>query len=90
MILPKTKNFSAKHFKFEGNGFKNTMQKIFKVSHNAWDIFLKPAIKTLPPVFGMAAGARIEHLKVAQATRNTLMSISGGKFLSLTGLHGKN
>ena len=40
------------------------------------------------PFIGMAAGAKTENLKVAAATTNILKSISDGKILSLTDLHG--
>ena len=36
----------------------------------------------------MAVGAKTRNPKIAQATTNILKSISGGKRLSLTDLHG--
>ena len=72
----------------EGAGFKNTMKKIFKGSQTAWNKFLKPAVNVAAPFIGMAVGAKIKNPKVAQATTNNLKSISGGRVLSLTIMHG--
>ena len=81
--------FSPNQFQLEGAGFKNSMEKIFKGSQSAWNKFLKPAVNTLAPVFGMAVGEKTKNPKIAQATTNILKSISGGKVLSLTDMHGR-
>ena len=75
--------FSPNQFQLEGNGFKNTMKKIFKGSQTAWNKFLKPAVNVAAPFIGMAVGAKTKCPKVAAATTNILKSISGGKTLSL-------
>ena len=80
--------FSPNQFQLEGAGFKNTMKKIFKGSQTAWNKFLKPAINATAPFIGMAVSAKTKNPKVGQATTNTLKSISGGKILSLTDIHG--
>ena len=81
--------FSPNQFQLEGAGFKNTMKKkIFKGSQTAWCKFLKPTKNTLAPVIGMAVGAKTRNPKVAAATTNILKSISDGKILSLTDMHG--
>ena len=81
--------FSPKQFQLEGAGFKNTMKKIFKGSQTAWNKFLKPAVNIAAPFIGMAVGAKTKNPKVAAATTNILKSISGGKILSLTDMHGR-
>ena len=40
------------------------------------------------PFIAMAVGAKTKKPKVAQATTNNFKSITGGKILSLTDLHG--
>ena len=80
--------FSPNQFQLEGAGFKNTMKKIFKGSQTAWNKFLKPTINTLAPVIGMAIGAKRKNKQVGAATTNILKSLTGGKILSLTDLHG--
>ena len=80
--------FTPHQFQLEGAGFKNTMKKIFKGSQTAWSKFLKPTINTLAPVIGMAVGAKSKNAKVGAATANILKSLTGGKNLSLTDMHG--
>ena len=79
-----------KQFQLEGDGLKNTMKKIYKVSQKGWSSFLKPTINTLAPVIEMAVGAKSKNPKVGQATTNMVKSISVGKTLSLTDLHGNS
>ena len=79
--------FTPNQFQLEGAGFKNTMKKIFKGSHTAWNKFLKPEVNTFAPVIGMAVGAKTKNPKVGQATANILKSISGILKLSLTDMH---
>ena len=72
----------------EGAGFKNAMRKIFKGSQTAWYKYRKPTIKTLAPVIGMAVGAKSKNKQVGAATTNILKSLTGGKNLGLTDMHG--
>ena len=81
--------FSPRQFQLEGSGFKNTMKRIFKGSQTAWLKFLKPTINTLAPVIGMAVGAKSKNDKVGAATTNILKSLTGGRILSLTDMHGR-
>ena len=81
--------FSSNQFQLEGAGFKNTMKKIFKGSQTAWNKFLKPTINTLAPVIVMAVGAKSKNVKVGAATTNILKSLTAGKILSLTDMHGR-
>ena len=80
--------FSPKQFQLGGAGFKNTMKKIFKGSQTAWNKFLKPTINTLAAVIGMAVGAKSKNKQVGAATTNILKSLTGGRVLSLTDMHG--
>ena len=80
--------FTPKQDMFEGAGFKDTMKKYFKGSQTAWNIFLKPTVNIAEAFIGMHVGEKTKDPKVAQATTNILKSISGGKILSLTDLHG--
>ena len=80
--------FSPNHIQLEGAGFKNTMKKKFTGSEKMWSKFLKPAVNVAAPFIGMALSAKTKNPKVRQATTNILKSISGGKILSLTDMHG--
>ena len=80
--------FTPNQFQLEGNGFKNTIKKIFKGSETAWNKFLKPALIIASPYTGMAVSAKTKNPRVGQGTAINLKSISGGKLLNLTYLHG--
>ena len=67
---------------------KKSLKKIFKVSETAWNQFLKPAVNVTAPFYCMAVSDKTRNPKVGAATTNILISISGGKILSLTGMLG--
>ena len=81
--------FTPKQFQLEGGSIKSKLKSIFRGTKTAWDKFLKPAINATAPFIGMAVGVKTKNPKVGQATTNILKSISGGKILSLTDMHGK-
>ena len=81
--------FSPNPFQLEGAGLIKTMKKIFRGSQTAWNKFLKPTINTLAPVIGMAVGAKSKNKQVGAATTIILKSLTGGKVLSLTDMHGR-
>ena len=80
--------FTPNQFQLEGAGFKNKLKLIFKGTQTAWNKFLKRAINATAPFIGMSVTAKTKNPKVGQATTNILKSISGGKILSLTDIHG--
>ena len=80
--------FSPNQFQLEGAGFKNTMKKIFKGSQTAWNKFLKPALKIATPFISAGVAMKTKNPQSAQVTSNILRSLSGGKILSLTDIHG--
>ena len=80
--------FSPKQFQLEGNGFKKTMKKLFKGTEKAWNRFPTPELNIASPFIGMAVSAKTKNPKIGQATTNILKSISGGKILNLTDMHG--
>ena len=51
-------------------------------------MFLKPAVKNLAPVIGVAVGAKSKNPQVGQVTTNNSRSKSGGKVLSLFDING--
>ena len=81
--------FSPKQFQLEGAGFKNTMKKIFKGSQTAWNKFLKPALKITFLIVSASVAAKTKNPQSAQITNNILKSLTGGKILSLTDMHGR-
>ena len=81
--------FTPNQFQLEGGSIKSKLQKIFRGTQTAWNKFLKPAVNVAAPFIGMAVSAKTKNPKVGQATTNILKSISGGKILSLTDMHGR-
>ena len=80
--------FSPRQFQLEGSGFKNTMKKIFKGSQTASNKFLKPALKIATPIISAGVAMKTKNPQSAQVTSNILKSLTGGKILSLTDMHG--
>ena len=80
--------FTPHQYMLEGGSIKSKLQKIFKGTQTAWNKFLKPAINASAPFIGMAVSAKTENAKVGAATTNILKSLTGGKVLSLTDMHG--
>ena len=85
----KQNTFSPNQFQLEGAGFKNTMKKIFEGSEKAWNKFLKPALKIATPIISAGVAAKTKNPQSAQTTNNTLKSLTGGRILSLTDIHGR-
>ena len=81
-------NFTPHQYMLEGGSIKSKLQKFFRGTQTAWHKFLKPAINATVPFIGMAVCAKTKNPKVGRATTNILKSISGGKILSLTDMHG--
>ena len=80
--------FTPHQYMLEGGWIKSKQHKNCRVTQTAWNKFLKPAINATAPFIGMAVTVKTKNRKVGQATTNFLKSISGGKILSLTDLHG--
>ena len=71
-----------------GRLIQSKLQKNFKGTQAAWNKILKPAVNVAAPFVGMAVSAKTKNPKVGHATTNLLKSISGGKILSRTDMHG--
>ena len=80
--------FTPHQYMLEGGSIKSKLQKIFSGTQTAWNKFLKPAVNVAAPFIGVTVSAKTKNPKVGQANTNTLKSISGGKILSLTDMHG--
>ena len=80
--------FSPNQFQLEGAGFKKTIKKIIKGSQPAWNKFLKPALKIATPIISAGVAMKTKNPQSAQVTSDILKSLTGGKKLSLTDMHG--
>ena len=63
--------------------------KNFEGTQTVWNKLLKTTKNATAPCIGMAVSAKNKNPKVGQATTNIIKSISGGKILSLTDMHGR-
>ena len=81
--------FSPNQFQLEGAGFKNTMKSLFKGSQTAWNKFLKPALKITTPIISAGVAMKTKNPQSAKVTSIILKSLTGGKILSLTDMHGR-
>ena len=80
--------FTPKQFQLEGSGFGNTMKEIFSGNEKRWNFFIKPRLKIATPMIWASVAVKTKNLQSAQITSNNLKSITGGKILSFTDLHG--
>ena len=86
---PKTINFTPHQHMLAGGSIKGKLQKSFRGTETTRNIFLKPAINAKAPFLRLVVSAKTKNPIVGQATANISKSISGGKILSLTDLHGR-
>ena len=74
----------------EGGSIKSKLRKIFRRTKKVWDSFIEPGLKTATPLISAADAAKTRNPQSAQIPSNILKSLTGGKILSLTDLHGRD
>ena len=80
--------FSPNQFQLEGGSIKSKLQKIFRGTQTAWNKFIKPGLKMATPLISAAVMAKTKSPQSVQITNSILKSLTGGKILSLTDMHG--
>ena len=55
----------------------------------AWDSFIQPSLRMATPLISAAVAAKTKNPQSTQKTNNILKSLTGGKILSLTDVHGR-
>ena len=80
--------FTPHQYMLEGGSIKSKLKKIFRGTKTAWDKFIKPRLKMATPLISAAVAAKMKNPQSAQITNNILKSLTGGKILSLTDMHG--
>ena len=80
--------FSPNQFQLEGGSIKSKLKSIFRGTKTAWDKFIKPGLKIATPLISAAVAAKTKNPQSAQVTNSILKSLTGGKILSLTDMHG--
>ena len=87
-ICQKQITFTPKQLQLEGSVFKNTMKNFFKGTEKMWNYFSKPGLKIATPINSAGVAAKTKNPQSAEITSNILKSLTSGKNLSLTDLHG--
>ena len=81
--------FSPNQFQLEGGSVKIKLKSIFRGTKTAWDKFIKPGLKMATPIISAAVPAKTKNPQSAQVTNIILKTLTGGKILSLTDMHGR-
>ena len=81
--------FTPHQYMLEGGSIKGKLQKIFRGTKNAWDNFVKPGLKMATPLISAAVAAKTKNPQPGQITNIILKSLTGGKILRLTDMHGR-
>ena len=80
--------FSPNQFQLEGGSIKSKLKSIVRGTKPAWDKLIKPGLKMATPLISAAVAAKTKNPQSAQVTNSILKSLTGGKILSLTDMHG--
>ena len=80
--------FTPHQYMLEAGSIKSKLQKIFKGTHTAWNKFIKPGSKMATPLISATVAAKTKNPQTAQVTNSILKSLTGGKILGLTDMHG--
>ena len=81
-------SFTPHQYMLEGGSIKSKLQKFFQGTKKAWDSFIKPGLKMATPLISAAVAAKTKNPQSAQVANSILKSLTGGKVLSLTDMHG--
>ena len=82
--------FTQKQFQPEGGSMKSKLKSIFKATQTSWNDILKPGLKMARPLISAAVASKTKIPQSAQIPNNILKSLTGGKILSLTVMHGRS
>ena len=66
--------FTPKQYMLEGNGFKNTMKKLFEGTEKMWNNFIKRGLKIAGPNISGSVAAKTKNPQAGQVTSNILKS----------------
>ena len=80
--------FTPHQYMLEGGSLKSKLQKNFRGTKKAWDSFITPGLKMATPLISAAVAAKTKNPQSVQVTNSILKSLTGGKILSLTDIHG--
>ena len=81
--------FTLHQYMLDGRSIESKLQKFFIRTKKAWDSFIEPGSKMATPLISAAVAAKTKSPQAVQKTSNILRSLTGGKILSLTDMHGR-
>ena len=81
--------FTPHQYMLEGGSIKSKLENFFKGTIKAWDCFIRPGLKMATLLISAAVAAKTKNAQSAQVTNSILKSLTGGKILSLTDMHGR-
>ena len=81
--------FTPHQYILEGGSIESKIQKIFRGTKTAGDKFIKPGLKMATLLISAAVAAKTKNPQSAQVTNSILKSLTGGKRLNLTDVHGR-
>ena len=80
---------TPKQFQLEVSGFQNTKKKVFRGFEKLCNNFIKPGLKLATPIISAGVAGKTKNPQSAQIFSNFLKTLTGGKILSLTDMHGR-
>ena len=80
--------FTPNQFQLEGGSIKSKLKSILRETKTAWDKFIKPGLKMASPLISASTAAKTKNPQSAQVTNSILKSLTGGRVLNLTEMHG--
>ena len=80
--------FIDHQYMLEGGSIKSKLQKIFKGTQTARNKIIRPGLKMATPLISAAVAAKTKSPQSAQVRNSILKSLTGGKIISLTDMHG--
>ena len=81
--------FTPHQFMLQGGTMKSRLQKIFRGTKNAWVSFIKSGLKMATALISAAVATKTKNPQTAQVANSILNSLTGGKIISLTDMHGR-
>ena len=88
VVKIKNNRIFPKDYHLENSEFKKLKREKKKGTGKAWKKYFKPVNNVANPFIALVVGAKLKNPAVGSTTKNILKSISGGKVLSLTDMHG--
>ena len=80
--------FTPHQYMLEGGSIESKLQKLFRGTQTTWNKFIKPGLKIATPLISAAVAAKTKNPQSAQLTNSILKSLTGGRVLNLTDMHG--